>query len=703
MGDLLSPLWGPQRLSSLLQREGLESGERLVTVAGAGRLSFAPGKNASTRVATDIGLQDAWGRASIEVEPPQCAVTKNGVTFYPRDIKALVSQLYFQSNRVAERRSDVAPRDTLRFGSEYRCRCRPLRNEFYWVDNGGCADIWPSMFHDVLLNTMGHFKLPLPVLVRFADEQAFVPIRAYRVREMRSLSINETIAEFGSSFRDRYNPSVESHGSVFTLEIDWVLSSMEDLDDDFLTMRTTLRYAFETWTRLFAREGAWLLSNASATLTPVSLEVPLPLLPWRTEGDTSRPHRTKAPDSGGPGIWTSPNLPIRSTWPNPEPPVVATSSELTDDDLPWYLVSAAIVALAVLLIELLICSLRLKTARTRSPNKRRGAGPRADTAAISTLSSLPGVSLWDEQLLMNRYIPAKQITVVRLLGGGAYGVSRNILLSEQRGRLVAKLCDFGVSRSQSSNHSMTTGVGTSRWLAPEVILGSERCDTSRDIYAFGVVLTELDTHVVPFHDVRGPEGALLADVAILQRVAHERLQPPVSAACPSALASLARACMAFDASERPSAQEQRGRLVAKLCDFGVSRSQSSNHSMTTGVGTSRWLAPEVILGSERCDTSRDIYAFGVVLTELDTHVVPFHDVRGPDGALLADVAILQRVAHERLQPPVSASCPSALASLARACMAFDASERPSAQEVCATLREIVLSSVASISSVDGKT
>ncbi|KAJ0389467.1 hypothetical protein ATCC90586_007386 [Pythium insidiosum] len=45
------------------------------------------------------------------------------------------------------------------------------------------------------------------------------------------------------------------------------------------------------------------------------------------------------------------------------------------------------------------------------------------------------------------------------------------------------------------------------------------------------------------------------------------------------------------------------RLTAKLCDFGVSRAQSSNHSMTTGVGTSRWLAPEVILGGGRYDTA----------------------------------------------------------------------------------------------------
>ncbi|KAJ0404044.1 hypothetical protein P43SY_004299 [Pythium insidiosum] len=109
--------------------------------------------------------------------------------------------------------------------------------------------------------------------------------------------------------------------------------------------------------------------------------------------------------------------------------------------------------------------------------------------------------------------------------------------------------------SQSSNHSMTTGVGTSRWLMSEAILGGGRYDEACDVYPLGVVLTELDTHVVPFHDVRGPEGALLADVAILQRVAHERLQPPVSASCPSELASLARACMAFDTSERPLAQD----------------------------------------------------------------------------------------------------------------------------------------------------
>ncbi|KAJ0389153.1 hypothetical protein ATCC90586_011587 [Pythium insidiosum] len=81
--------------------------------------------------------------------------------------------------------------------------------------------------------------------------------------------------------------------------------------------------------------------------------------------------------------------------------------------------------------------------------------------------------------------------------------SRNVLLSATEGskqRLTAKLCDFGVSRAQSSNHSMTTGVGTSRWLAPEVILGGGHYDAACDIYSFGVLLTELDTHEIPFHD-----------------------------------------------------------------------------------------------------------------------------------------------------------------------------------------------------------
>ncbi|POM70358.1 TKL/DRK protein kinase, partial [Phytophthora palmivora] len=71
--------------------------------------------------------------------------------------------------------------------------------------------------------------------------------------------------------------------------------------------------------------------------------------------------------------------------------------------------------------------------------------------------------------------------------------SRNILLTVD---LDAKLTDFGVSRERV-DHTMTAGVGTSLWMAPEVLMG-ERYDDKADVFSFGVVLSELDLQVLPY-------------------------------------------------------------------------------------------------------------------------------------------------------------------------------------------------------------
>ena len=43
--------------------------------------------------------------------------------------------------------------------------------------------------------------------------------------------------------------------------------------------------------------------------------------------------------------------------------------------------------------------------------------------------------------------------------------SRNILIDTQKG---AKICDFGESRFRTFQQTMTSNVGTARWIAPEV-------------------------------------------------------------------------------------------------------------------------------------------------------------------------------------------------------------------------------------------
>ncbi|RLN90424.1 hypothetical protein BBJ28_00004526 [Nothophytophthora sp. Chile5] len=129
--------------------------------------------------------------------------------------------------------------------------------------------------------------------------------------------------------------------------------------------------------------------------------------------------------------------------------------------------------------------------------------------------------------------------------------SKNILLTEDLG---AKITDFGVSR-ESSDRTMTAGVGTSLWMAPEVMMG-ERYDSSADIFSFGVVLSELDSHVLPYAAAKETaSGRVIPDTALLQLVSLGRLQIEFSHNAPQSLVDLGLACVELDPTARPNAGE----------------------------------------------------------------------------------------------------------------------------------------------------
>uniref|UniRef100_M4C489 Protein kinase domain-containing protein n=1 Tax=Hyaloperonospora arabidopsidis (strain Emoy2) TaxID=559515 RepID=M4C489_HYAAE len=128
--------------------------------------------------------------------------------------------------------------------------------------------------------------------------------------------------------------------------------------------------------------------------------------------------------------------------------------------------------------------------------------------------------------------------------------SRNIMLSSE---FKAKVADFGASRYKSVDETMTAAVGTGRWLAPEVISGSTKYDQSVDVFSFGVVLSELDTHTIPYDDARSANGNRLNDIAILQLVATGQLRPRFGAGCPPELHALADRCLDQDPGKRPPA------------------------------------------------------------------------------------------------------------------------------------------------------
>jgi serine/threonine protein kinase len=138
--------------------------------------------------------------------------------------------------------------------------------------------------------------------------------------------------------------------------------------------------------------------------------------------------------------------------------------------------------------------------------------------------------------------------------------SRNVLLSST---MEAKLTDFGVSRHRSDG-LMTCNVGTSLWMAPEVMMGGQY-DEKADVFSFGVLLSELDAHVTPYANVVNPSnGRRLVETAILQMVAGGTLQVEFSPECSAEMRALGRACTSLDPRNRPSASDALYKLQLAL-------------------------------------------------------------------------------------------------------------------------------------------
>ncbi|KAL3660810.1 hypothetical protein V7S43_014212 [Phytophthora oleae] len=128
--------------------------------------------------------------------------------------------------------------------------------------------------------------------------------------------------------------------------------------------------------------------------------------------------------------------------------------------------------------------------------------------------------------------------------------SNNILLTD---KLSPKLIDFGVSRD-TVDLTMTAGVGTPYWTAPEILEG-KRYTEQADIYSFGVVLTELDTCTIPYSDAATEQGGKPKPFQILQDVMAGKLRPTFSQDCPPRIKKVGLACLSLDPADRPTAKE----------------------------------------------------------------------------------------------------------------------------------------------------
>jgi serine/threonine-protein kinase len=139
-----------------------------------------------------------------------------------------------------------------------------------------------------------------------------------------------------------------------------------------------------------------------------------------------------------------------------------------------------------------------------------------------------------------------------------------------------------------------------------------------------------------------------------------------------------------------------GALVAKISDFGISRfgaldtgdGVDPNAATIDGarvrpsaltvtgtlLGTPFYMPPEAARGGRTADAPADVFAFGILACELLTGRAPF-----------AMPALFTAMAGERLPAPVVDGIPEDLRETLTACLAEEASARPSMQQICNAL------------------
>lgn len=99
--------------------------------------------------------------------------------------------------------------------------------------------------------------------------------------------------------------------------------------------------------------------------------------------------------------------------------------------------------------------------------------------------------------------------------------------------------------------------------------------------------------------------------------------------------------------------------------------------MTAGVGSWLWMAPEVMLG-EHYDEKADEFSLGVVLSELDTHELPYSHAKGSG---FSDAAVMQMMSTGKMRVQFSQFMDPGMARFAESCVSLSPLERPTAAEV----------------------
>ncbi|KAG1688507.1 hypothetical protein DVH05_003597 [Phytophthora capsici] len=322
----------------------------------------------------------------------------------------------------------------------------------------------------------------------------------------------------------------------------------------------------------------------------------------------------------------------------------------------------------------------------RRKNKGKKGGQWTTTLPSGDLTSLEAAmsgqtGLWNDDVITAKRVPRDKVKVKKLLSRGAYGevytgvfngqqVAVKMLLPSTRGNLqhvTDFLTEAKLTASMDHPH-IVTFVGVAWDSLSDLCVILEFMDGG-----------DLRSLLNKYEATKHPVGVDREKATIALHVCHaltylHSLIPPV---------------IHRDLKSR-NILLNKG-MEAKLTDFGISK-ERLDQTMTAGVGTSLWMAPEVMLG-ENYDVKADIFSFGVVLSELDVHTLPYAQAKqrslDTNGRKMADATLLQKITAGEVRVDFSDTSPQAMVELGSACIAVNPADRPTAAEALYRIQVII--------------